>query len=233
MTDRQIARPKSLRSMRRSRPWIELFVFHIDKERHFAGKVHAFNAGLDARKVASTFKIVGQPRCGCLPGARSFRVSPGQVRGGFCTRCCRDRVHATQLRLDERQLRRRGVGGGPACSCFRSACFRDIGGYVPNRLGGNRLDRRHDGAHEGLEDAKFQGQAVPSPPLNGYGRKGWLFRASFDYGVKDYFMGGSPSVAGVPRRLPHDEIARRRIALLSGYTWGTLRRVERARELRS
>jgi hypothetical protein len=53
--------------------------------------------------------------------------------------------------------------------------------------------------------------------------------AAFDYGVKDYFLGGSPlwELCRVAYRMSKRPVILGGVALLAGYCWGTVRQIER------
>jgi glycosyltransferase involved in cell wall biosynthesis len=74
-------------------PWIELLRMPERAERHFAGKVHAFNAGyakakelnpdvmgnLDADVSASADRLSGKDRCSTITGFRTSKMSGAVV----------------------------------------------------------------------------------------------------------------------------------------------------------
>ena len=122
------------------------------------------------------------------------------------------------------------VAGG--CQLFRRQCFEEVGGYIPNRAGG--ID------WIAVTTARMKGWKTRSFPekrfhhyrtLGTAGKSTWA--ASFSYGEKDYYLGGSPfwqlfRVVYRATKRPTDGLA-----LLSGYCWGAIRRIERpvSREL--
>lgn len=114
--------------------WIELVRMPERAERHFAGKVHAFNAGW-ARVRALNYEVIG-----ALDGDASF-----------------DRGYFEYLLRQFAQSRTLGVAGTPfqetdrpaydyrfvsiehvsgICQLFRRECFEAIGGYTPAARGG-------------------------------------------------------------------------------------------------
>src|SRR5437764_8192291 len=66
------------------------------------------------------------------------------------------------------------------------------------------------------------------PPLGSAGRN--PLAASFSYGEKDYYLGGSPvwQLFRVAYRMAKKPVLLGGLALLSGYCWAALRRVKRA-----
>ena len=85
-----------------------------------------------------------------------------------------------------------------------------------------------------MEDAKFSRTAISSPPANGYAERGPV-GAMFDYGKKDYFLGGSPiwELFRVAYQMTKPPVFIGGLALLSGFCWAALQRIERpvSREL--
>ena len=116
-------------------PWIELVRRPRSLDRNFAGKVHAFNAGLQ-RVEGLQFDVIGN-----LDADLSFEAdylsflmqkfdqdptlgvagTPFTEDGGYDT--ARDSFEGENY-----------VAGG--CQLFRYRCFQEIGGYVANRAGG-------------------------------------------------------------------------------------------------
>src|SRR6266436_7360745 len=117
-----------------SHEWIELVRMPERRERHFAGKVHAFNAGY-ARVRDLQCEMVGS-----LDGDISFDEDYFSF--------------LLQMLAEDREL---GLVGTPfkgsssptydyrfvsiehvsgACQLFRRECFEEIGGYVPVKGGG-------------------------------------------------------------------------------------------------
>ena len=113
--------------------WIDLLRMPERKERHFAGKVYAFNAGYERVKTAD-YNIIGN-----LDADISF-----------------DKDYFSFLLSKFADNPRLGVAGTPfseggnhydyrftsvehvsgACQLFRRECFEEIGGYVPLKVGG-------------------------------------------------------------------------------------------------
>ena len=117
------------------------------------------------------------------------------------------------------------VAGG--CQLFRIGCFQDVGGYVPNPAGGIDWIAVTTARMKGWKTRSF-----PEKRFYHYRSLGTAARspvaASFSYGEKDYYLGGSPlwqifRVGYRATKQPLDGIA-----LLAGYIWAALRRVRRA-----
>src|SRR5579884_1250954 len=116
-------------------PWIELVVLPDRKERHFAGKVLAFNRGWE-RLTGLQYDVIGS-----LDGDLSFdsdyfefllqKLSDDPALGLAGTPFADSSTGET---YDYRFVNIEHVSG--ACQLFRRECFEGIGGYVPIKGGG-------------------------------------------------------------------------------------------------
>lgn len=172
-----------------SNPWIELVQMPERRERHFAGKVMAFNAGLERLRDVSydvivsldadiTFesdyfsflleKLTGDPDLGLV--GTPFRELSGDS-------------------YDYRFVSIEHVSG--ACQVFRRSCFESIGGYIPVR--GGSID------HIAVVTARMRGWKTRTYPEKscvhhrtmGTALHGTI-KARFRYGIKDYAIGNHP-----------------------------------------
>ena len=213
------------------KPWIELLRRPQRVDRSFAGKVYAFKAGFE-RAASLPFEVLGNLDADLSfePNYLEFLMrkfsedpklgvagTPFTENGGYDS--ARDSFEGENH-----------VAGG--CQLFRRRCFEEVGGYVPNGAGG--ID------WIAVTTARMKGWRTRSFPekrfhhyrtLGTAGRSGMA--ASFSYGEKDYYLGGSPvwqlfRVAYRGTKQPIDGLA-----LLSGYCWAAIRRMERpvSREL--
>ena len=116
------------------------------------------------------------------------------------------------------------VAGG--CQLFRRQCFEEVGGYIPNRGGGIDWIAVTTARMKGWKTRSFSEKRFHHyRSLGTAGKSNWA--ASFSYGEKDYYLGGSPlwqlcRVVYRATKQPLDGLA-----LLSGYCWGAIRRIER------
>ena len=213
------------------RPWIELVRRPQHAERSFAGKVHSFNAGLERVRLLD-FELIGN-----LDADLSFdpdyleflirKFSDDPQLGVAGTPFTEDGGYDSARDSFEGENH---VAGG--CQLFRRKCFEEIGGYIPNPAGG--ID------WIAVTTARMKGWKTRSFPekrfhhyrsLGTAGRSSWA--ASFSYGEKDYYLGGSPlwqlfRVIYRFTKRPLDGAA-----LLGGYCWAATRRIRRpvSREL--
>jgi glycosyltransferase involved in cell wall biosynthesis len=204
--------------------WIELLQRPQRLDRSFAGKVHAFNAGL-ARVQALQFEVIGN-----LDADLSFdpdylefligKFAEDLALGVAGTPFLEDGYDSAQDSFEGENH----VAGG--CQLFRRRCFQDIGGYIPNPAGGIDWIAVTTARMKGWRTRSF-----PEKRFHHYRTLGTAGRssvaASFSYGEKDYYLGGSPlwqlfRVAYRTMKHPVEGVA-----LLSGYCWAALRRTER------
>jgi glycosyltransferase involved in cell wall biosynthesis len=206
-------------------PWIQLVHRSPRLDRHFGAKVHAFNAGLE-RVGPVEFDVIGN-----LDADLSFDPDYLEFLIGKFAEDPRLGVAGTPFTEDcgydtarDSFEGKNHVAGG--CQLFRRQCFEEVGGYIPNPAGG--ID------WIAVTTARMKGWKTRSFPekrfhhyrsLGTAGKSNWA--ASFSYGEKDYYLGGSPlwqlfRVAYRATKQPIDGLA-----LLSGYCWGAIRRIER------
>src|SRR5947207_8941061 len=209
-------------------PWIELVRRRQDGDRNFASKAHAVKAGLE-RVQSLGFEIVGNLDADVSfePNYMEFlmqKFSEDPELGVAGTPFTQNGDYDSSKDSFEGE----NYVAGP-CQLFRRECFQEIGGYVPNRAGG--LD------WIAVMTARMKGwkvRAFPEKRFHHYRRLGTAekgaLRALFSYGEKDYCLGGSPiwQLFRVAYRVAKKPFVIGGLALLSGYCWAALRRVERA-----
>jgi glycosyltransferase involved in cell wall biosynthesis len=210
--------------------WIDLVRRPQHVDRSFAGKVQAFNAGLK-RAESIDYDVIGN-----LDADISFDSDYLEFLIGQFTDDPELGVAGTPFIENGYDSARDSfegenhVAGG--CQLFRKECFQDIGGYLANPAGG--ID------WIAVTTARMKGWRTRSFPerrfhhyraLGTAERSNWA--ASFSYGEKDYYLGGSPlwqlfRVAYRTTKKPLDGMA-----LLAGYSWAAARRIKRpvSREL--
>ncbi len=208
--------------------WIELFRRPQRIDRSFAGKVHAFNAGLD-RARSLEFDVIGN-----LDADLSFDPDYLEFLIGKFAQDPRLGVAGTPFTEDGGYDTARDsfegenhVAGG--CQLFRKQCFEEVGGYIPNRAGGIDWIAVTTARMKGWKVRSFSEKRFHHYRTLGTAGKGPL-RALFSYGEKDYYLGGSPmwELFRVTYRMTKKPVLLGGIALLLGYVWAALRRVNRA-----
>ena len=193
--------------------------------RNFAGKVRAFNAGLE-RIRSVDFDVIGN-----LDGDLSFepdyleflmqRFSEDPKLGVAGTPFTEDGGYDSARDSFEGENH---VAGG--CQLFRRRCFEQIGGYTPNPAGGVDWIAVTTARMKGWRTRSF-----PEKRFHHYRTLGTAERssvaASFSYGEKDYYLGGSPvwELFRVIYRMTKQPIDG--LGLLSGYCWAAMRQIKR------
>ena len=206
-------------------PWIELVRHTKRKERTFAYKVHAFNAGLE-RVQSLEFDVIGNLDADISfnPDYLQFlmqKFSGDQTLGVAGTPFVEGDEYDSARDSFEGENH---VAGG--CQLFRRQCFLDIGGYIPNPAGGIDWIAVTTARMKGWKTQSFPEQRFHHYRTLGTAeRSNWA--ASFSYGEKDYYLGGSPvwqlfRVVYRSTKRPLEGVA-----LLSGYCWAAARRMKR------
>jgi glycosyltransferase involved in cell wall biosynthesis len=209
-------------------PWIELVRRHQRRDRNFASKAHSVNAGWE-RVQSLKFDIIGnldadvsfEPDYMELL-MRKFREDPDLGVGG--TPFTQDGGYDSSKDSFEGE----NYVAGP-CQLFRRECFRDIGGYVPNRAGGVDWIAAMTARMKGWKVRSFPEKRFHHHRTLGTAEQGPL-RSLFSYGEKDYYLGGSPlwELFRVAYRVTKKPRVTGGCALLLGYCWAALRRTKRA-----
>lgn len=207
-------------------PWIELVRRPKHETHNFAGKVHAFNAGLE-RVRSLRFDVVGN-----LDADLSFdpyyleflmqKFAEDPKLGVAGTPFIENGYDSAKDSFEGQNH----VAGG--CQLFRRKCFEDIGGYVANRAGG--ID------WIAVTTARMMGwktRSFPEKRFHHYRRLGTAERnqlkAAFSYGEKDYYLGNSPvwQLFRVGYRMAKPPYLIEGAALMSGFCWSAIRRTKR------
>src|SRR5580704_1525004 len=206
-------------------PWMELVRRPPHANRSFAGKVHAFNAGLE-RVSSIDFEVIGN-----LDADLSFdpdyleflmeRFSEDPELGVAGTPFTEDGGYDSARDSFEGE---KHVAGG--CQLFRRRCFEDVGGYVPNAAGGIDWIAVTTARMKGWKTRSFAKKRFHHYRTLGTAERS-TWAASFSYGEKDYYLGGSPlwqlfRVVYRSTKQPLDGAA-----LFSGYLCAAIRRIKR------
>jgi glycosyltransferase involved in cell wall biosynthesis len=207
-------------------PWIELVRRPQRADRNFAGKVHAFNAGL-IRVQALAYEVLGNLDADISfdPDYLEFlmrKFAEDPKLGVAGTPFLENGYDSARDSFEGEKH----VPGG--CQLFRRECFLEIGGYAPNRGGGIDWIAVTAARMKGWKTRSFRDKRFHHYRPLGTAEKGVL-KAAFSYGAKDYYLGGSPiwEIFRVAYRMTKPPILVEGLALLAGYIWAALRRVER------
>jgi biofilm PGA synthesis N-glycosyltransferase PgaC len=213
-------------------PWIELLRMPDRAERHFAGKVHAFNAGYVRVSDSENEVIVSldadisfeEDYFGFLLEKMSADKALGVVGTPF-----RELSGET---YDYRFVNIEHVSG--ACQVFRRRCFEDIGGYLAVK--GGSID------HIAVISARMKGWKTRTftekiclhhRAMGTAGRS--VLKSRFKLGMKDYAIGNHPlwELFRTVRQMGIPPIFIGGLGLGTGYLWGFCSRAQRpvSREL--
>jgi hypothetical protein len=213
-------------------PWIELVRLPRHANRSFAGKVNAFNAGLE-RVRALEFEVIGN-----LDADLSFDPDYLEFLMGKFSEDPRLGVAGTPFIENGYDSARDSfegenhVAGG--CQLFRRQCFEDIGGYIANPAGGIDWIAVTTARMKGWKTCSFPEKRFHHYRSLGTAERG-MIASLFSYGEKDFYLGGSPvwQLFRVCYRSAKRPFLVGGVALLAGYCWAALRRMKRpvSREL--
>jgi biofilm PGA synthesis N-glycosyltransferase PgaC len=207
-------------------PWIELVRRSHRKDRNFAGKVHAFNDGL-ARVQHLEFELIGN-----LDADISFASDHFEF---LLSRFVEDPllgVAGTAYHQEDWDSTRDSFEGQTsvhgACQLFRLQCYQEIGGYRPSRAGGIDWMAVTTARMKGWKTRNYLERRFRHHRIMGTAERSAL-GAMFDYGKKDYFLGGSPiwEVFRVGYRMTKKPLVFGGLALLLGYCSAALQGIER------
>ena len=207
-------------------PWIELVRMPEHRERHFAAKIHAFNAGY-ARIQEVKYDAIGS-----LDGDISFDENY------FCFLLQKLKEDATlglvgtpftDRSMDAYDYRFVGIDHvSGCCQLFRRQCFEDIGGYVPLKTGGVDLLAVTSARMKGWKTRTFTEKMCWHHRTIGTAQHSTLI-ASFRTGVKDYHFGGHPlwELLRAIYQMSRRPFLLGGVLLGTGYLWAMVRREER------
>ena len=207
-------------------PWIELVRMPERAERHFAGKVHAFNAGyMRARDTQSDVIVSLDADITFEDDYFEFLIKKLSTDEGLGLVGTPFRELSGET-YDYRFVNIEHVSG--ACQVFRRECFERIGGYIPVK--GGSID------HIAVITARMKGwktrtftekSCLHHRAMGTEGRS--LLKARFKLGLKDYSIGNHPlwEVFRTARQMILPPVLWGGLALAAGYLWGVVRRVPR------
>jgi poly-beta-1,6-N-acetyl-D-glucosamine synthase len=206
--------------------WIELLRMPDRKERHFAGKAYAFNAG-KAKMEGIAYDVIVNLDADITFEQDYFsylleKLTVDPVLGVVGT----PYVETTGKIYDYRFTSPDHVSG--ACQVFRRECYEAIGGYVPVKIGTIDCIAVITARMKGWKTRTFTEKVCQHHRKVGTAQSGPI-KASFTDGVMDYAMGNHPlwelfRSAYQTTRKPY---LVRGIALGIGYLWSFARGTKR------
>jgi glycosyltransferase involved in cell wall biosynthesis len=206
--------------------WIELIRRPPRKARNFAGKVEAFTLGLERVRSLQP-DLVGNLDADISFGSDHFefllqKFAADQTLGVAGTAYTQPDWDSTADSFEG------DISVHGACQLFRYECYLDIGGYVANPAGGVDWIAVTTARMKGWTTRNFPERRFHHHRRMGTAERG-ILGAMFDYGKKDYFLGGAPlwELCRVAYRATKRPILMGGLALLAGYCYSALRREPR------
>jgi len=205
-------------------PWIELVRMPERRERHFAGKVHAFNAGYASVKHLD-YDLIGSMDADISFDPDYFSFLLGKLAEdpalGLVGTPFKDKTI-----YDYRFVSIEHVSG--ACQLFRRECFEQIGGYVPVKSGGIDHIAVITARMKGWKTRTFTEKVCLHHRNIGSAERGAL-NAKFRDGTLDYALGGHPvwELFRTAYQMTREPYVIGGLALLAGYVTASVRRLER------
>lgn len=205
--------------------WIELLRMPERSERHFAGKVQAFNAGYERVRPLS-YDVIGNVDADISfpPGLFEFllaKFAQYPLLGVAGTEYTED----TPVTNNYNIVNIEDVTGH--CQLFRRECFEGIGGYVPIKDGGIDSVAVITARMEGWMTRTFSEQSCVHHRRVG-GGQGSHFAAAYRAGKKDYYGGTHPLWAFLRSfyHINNKPYVLGSVLLFAGYLSGVLRSAE-------
>jgi glycosyltransferase involved in cell wall biosynthesis len=220
-----------VRSFAEKHPWIELLRMPDRRDRQFAAKASAFNAGFQRLKDLD-FDVVGNLDADITLGPDYFEFLLGRfaaipqlgVAGTpFVEDASRPGTHTyahDSANLDH-------VSG--ACQLFRRACFEAVGGYIPIKGGAIDWIAVTTARMKGWKTRTFLERTSFHHRKIGTGGNESQLAARFHYGRKAYYVGGHPGweiLRGVFQMRSKPRILGG-LWFISGFVWSAITRVPR------
>lgn len=207
-------------------PWISLIRRVNRPDRHFKGKADAVNSAFKLLEQ-SEFDLVGNLDADISFGPdhfdfllEKFRADPQLGVAG--TAYMEENWDSTKDSFEGET----SVHG--ACQLFRRECFKQIGGYAASACGGVDWIAVTTARMMGWKTQNFPDRRFYHHRMMGTAERSAL-GAMFDYGMKDYFLGGSPlwELFRVVYRLGKRPYVLGGLALLCGYVRAAFKRMKR------
>ena len=206
--------------------WIELLNLPAHRDRSFAAKVHAFNAGFEKVKNLD-YEVIGNLDSDVSfdPDYLEFLMKKFQEDPtlGVAGTIFHEEGYSSARDSFEGQNH---VAGG--CQLFRRRCFEEIGGYIPNKAGGIDWIAVTTARMKGWKTRSFREKFFFHYRSLGTAERS-LLSSNFSYGEKDYYLGGHPlwEAFRVAYRVTKKPYIFGGIALFLGYVSAYLRRMDR------
>ena len=213
-------------------PWMEMVPMPQRRDRSFAAKVQAFNAGHEKVKGLQ-YGIIGNLDADISFDADHFEFLLEKFSTdsslGVAGTVFREEGYSSETDSFEGH---KHVSG--QCQLFRKQCWEEIGGYIPHRAGGIDWMAVTTARMMGWKTESFRGKCFFHYRHLGTAERSVL-SSLFSYGEKDYYLGGHPvwELFRVAYRMSKQPYLVGGMALGLGYCWAFLKRTPRpvSREL--
>lgn len=207
--------------------WLELVNLPVRKERNFAAKVYAFNAGLEKLKGVS-YEVIANLDGDVGLDEDHFEFLLNKFRedahlGVAGTVFTEEGGYSSETSSFEGQNHVSGQ-----CQVFRRKCFEQIGGYYANEAGGIDWIAVTTARMMGWKTRSYREKSFFHFRHLGTAERG-ILASAFSYGEKDYYLGGHPvwELFRVTYRMTKPPYLLDGLALGLGYSWAMVRRVHR------
>src|SRR5580704_4691842 len=208
-------------------PWIEVVNLPVRRERNFAAKVNAFNAGQERVKSVD-YELIGNLDSDVSLEKDHFEFLmlkfKDDARLGVAGTVFKEESgYNSETDSSEGQLHVSGQ-----CQLFRRQCFEEIGGYFANKAGGIDWIAVTTARMKGWKTRSFREKSFFHHRRLGTAERS-VFAASYSYGQKDYYLGGHPlwELFRVLYRMTRRPYVEAGLALGLGYASAALRRLSR------
>jgi glycosyltransferase involved in cell wall biosynthesis len=171
-----------------NKPWIELLRMPERQGRHFAAKVHAFNAGY-ARVANLQYDIIGNLDADVSFDELYFECLLQKFAENARLGVAGTPFKEGSFQYDYRFTSIEHVSG--QCQLFRRACFEEIGGYTPRKIGGIDLVAVTTARMKGWKTRTFVEKPYVHHRRMGTATANKLV-APFKVGRADYLLGSHP-----------------------------------------
>jgi biofilm PGA synthesis N-glycosyltransferase PgaC len=205
-------------------PWIELLRMPERAERHFAGKVHAFNAGYDKAKALNP-DVVGNLDADVSIGPDHFQFLLSKFGENLELGVGGSPFREGSQQYDYRFSNIENVWGG--CQLFRRECYEAIGGYTPVKGGGIDHIAVVSARMKGWKTRTFTDKVCIHHRVMNTAEQSAL-KAKFRLGAKDYSFGNHPvwELFRTFYQMTKPPFVLGGLALGAGYFWSVAKRAE-------
>jgi cellulose synthase/poly-beta-1,6-N-acetylglucosamine synthase-like glycosyltransferase len=207
-------------------PWIVLLRMPERKERHFAAKVHAFNAGwAEVRSLKPS--VIGNLDADVSFGPEHFDYLVRKFDSDPALGVCGAPFREGSQQYDYRFTNIENVWGG--CQLFRRECYEAIGGYTPVKGGGVDHIAVVSARIKGWKTRTFTDKVCIHHRVMNTAEQGAL-KAKFKLGAKDYSFGNHPvwELSRTFYQTTNPPLVLGGLALGAGYFWSMFRGKERS-----